>query len=260
MFAVERRNQILEKLQEDKKVFVSELSQFYQVSEETIRRDLDKLQKEGLAVKSYGGAIYNEDTNIDMPFNVRKKRNVEGKQKIANMIQNLVKDGEHIILDASTTAVFIAKALKQKERLTVVTNSVEILIELADISNWNVISTGGKMCEGYLSLVGTSVIDSFRKYNVDKAILSCKGFDIERGITDSIEEFAEVKQGIIKSADTSILAVDSSKFGQVAFSHICDVSKIDMIVTDRKPDEKWRKFFKQKGIECLFPEDENFIQ
>ena len=121
---------------------VSELSQLYNVSEETIRRDLDKLDKDGLAIKSYGGAIINENTSIDLPFNVRKNRNVSGKQKIAEIIAGLIKDGDHIMLDASTTAVFIAKAIKNKQRLTVITNSIEIIIELSDVSDWNIISSG----------------------------------------------------------------------------------------------------------------------
>ena len=118
MLALERRNLILEKLQAEKRVVVSELSQLYDVSEETIRRDLDKLEKEGLAIKSYGGAVINEDVSIDLPFNVRKNQNVTGKQKMAELAASLVKDGDHIFLDASTTAVFVAKALKEKERLT----------------------------------------------------------------------------------------------------------------------------------------------
>ena len=112
MLAAERRNRILEKLQEEKRVVVSELSQEYKVSEETIRRDLEKLEKEGLAIKSYGGATINENTSIDMPFNVRKKKNTTGKQRIAELIAEQVQNDDHIILDASTTAVFIAKALK----------------------------------------------------------------------------------------------------------------------------------------------------
>ena len=142
MLAVERRNLILEKLQEDKKVIVSELSQEFQVSEETIRRDLDKLDKDGLAVKSYGGAVLNENTSLDMPFNIRKKNNPAGKQKIAKIVETLIEDGDHIILDPSTTAVFIAKALKAKERLTVITNSIEVILELSDVSDWNIISSG----------------------------------------------------------------------------------------------------------------------
>ena len=108
MLAVERRNLILEKLQDEKKVVVSELSILFDVSEETIRRDLDKLDKEGLATKSYGGAVLNESTSLDMPFNIRKKRNLRGKQVIAELVSSLVQEGEHIIVDPSTTAVAIA--------------------------------------------------------------------------------------------------------------------------------------------------------
>ena len=148
MLALERRNLILEKLQTERRVVVSELSQLYEVSEETIRRDLDKLEKEGLATKSYGGAVINENVSIDLPFNIRKNQNVGGKQKMAEIVAEMVQDGDHIFLDASTTAVFIAKALKDKERLTVITNSMEILIELSDVSGWNIISTGGVMKGG----------------------------------------------------------------------------------------------------------------
>ena len=114
MLALERRNLILEKLQAEKRVVVSELSQLYSVSEETIRRDLDKLEKEGLATKSYGGAVINEDVGIDLPFNIRKNQNVQGKQKMAEIAASMVNDGDHIFLDASTTAVFVAKALKKR--------------------------------------------------------------------------------------------------------------------------------------------------
>ena len=102
MLALERRNLILEKLQTEKRVVVSELSQLYEVSEETIRRDLDKLEKEGLATKSYGGAVIKEDVSIDLPFNIRKNQNVGGKQKMAELAASLVKEGDHIFLDAST--------------------------------------------------------------------------------------------------------------------------------------------------------------
>ena len=105
MLAIERRNAILEKLQIERRVVVSELSELYDVSEETIRRDLDKLENDGFAIKSYGGAVINENANLDLPFNVRKNRNVLGKQKIAELISNMINDGECIILDASSTGV-----------------------------------------------------------------------------------------------------------------------------------------------------------
>ena len=105
MLAIERRNEILDKLQKEKRVVVSELSKTYGVSEETIRRDLEKLESDGYVIKSYGGAVLNENMNIDMPFNVRKNTNVAGKQKIAEIVGNMVKDGERLILDSDRKSV-----------------------------------------------------------------------------------------------------------------------------------------------------------
>jgi DeoR/GlpR family transcriptional regulator of sugar metabolism len=253
MLALERRNQILEQLQEEKRVVVSDLSRKFGVSEETIRRDLDKLDKDGVAVKSYGGAVFNESSSIDMPFNVRKKRNVAGKQKIAELVAGLINDGDHIILDASTTAVFIAKAIKAKEHLTVITNSIEIVIELSDVSDWNIISSGGSLKEGYLALVGPQAVEGLSAFNVEKAFMSCKGLSAEKGITEGNEQFAQTKQVMMKSSDSKILTVDSSKFDKVAFSKVCDVKDIDIIVTDEKPTATWLELFEHYGIKCLYP-------
>lgn len=252
MLAVERRNLILEKLQDEKKVVVSELSTLFDVSEETIRRDLDKLDKEGLATKSYGGAVLNENTSLDMPFNVRKKRNMQGKQIIAELVSDLVQEGEHIIVDPSTTAVAIVKALKSRKRLTVITNSIEVLVELSDVSGWDIISTGGTMRENYLALVGPKATDAISSFHVDRAIISCKGLDMEQGITDSNEMFSQVKQTMFKSAKQRILAADCTKFDNVAFSRICELSAVDMVVTDVRPPEVWMRYFAEKGIECLY--------
>lgn len=253
MLALERRNQIIEKLQEDKRVVVSDLSRQFGVSEETIRRDLEILDKEGIATKSYGGAVFNENNNIDMPFNVRKKKNVSGKQKIAEIVANMIDDGDHIILDASTTAVYIAKAIKNKEHLTVITNSIEIMIELSDVSDWNIISSGGSLKEGYLALVGPQAVESLSVFNVEKAFMSCKGLSADRGITEGNEQFAQTKQVMMHSAQKKILTADSSKFDRVAFSKVCDIKDIDTIITDEKPSSTWMEFFDRYGVECLYP-------
>ena len=253
MLALERRNLILEKLQADKRVVVSELSQLYNVSEETIRRDLDKLEKEGLAIKSYGGAVINEDISIDLPFNVRKNQNVSGKQRMAEIAASLVNDGDHIFLDASTTAVFVAKALKEKERLTVITNSMEILLELSDVSGWNIISTGGVMKEGYLAFLGSKTDESIRSYYVDKVIFSCKALDREWGVMESQESFGSTKRAMMSSGHEKILVVDSSKFDQTAFSVAGSLKDVDIVVTDTKPADRWRIYFEKLGVECRYP-------
>lgn len=254
MLAIERRNAILEKLQLEKRVVVSELSQMYGVSEETIRRDLEKFEQEGLAIKSYGGAVLNEDTNIDLPFNIRKNRNVAGKQRIAALIAEMVQDGERLMLDASSTAVFIAKALREKKNLTIITNSIEIVIELFDMSDWKVLSTGGIAREGTFALVGTQTDRMLRHYHVDKAMVSCKGVDQQQGITDSDEEHAANKHTMLTCGNQKILAVDTSKFGEVAFARVGELKEIDMVVTDSRPDEKWLQLFEQLEIECIYPQ------
>lgn len=255
MLAAERRKLILEKVHAEKKVIVSELSKEFDVSEETIRRDLEKLADEGHVVKSYGGAVINEIGSIDLPFNVRWKANAIGKQKIADLISQEIKDGDHIFLDASTTAVFIAKNIKQKKHLIVITNSIENLLELSDVSGWDIISTGGLLKPGSMSLLGKKAADSIERYNADKVFLSCKGVDLQKGVTESSDETGSIKQSMIESAKKVYLTVDSSKFDKVAFFNICHLSKIDVVVTDKKPNERWMEAFKKYGIQCLYPKE-----
>jgi len=192
---------------------------------------------------------------VDMPFNVRIKKNMQGKRIIANIIKDLISDGDHIIVDPSTTAVSIVKALREKKRLTIVTNSIEVLVELADATGWDVISTGGTLRENYLALVGPRALDGISTFNADKLILSCKGIDMEKGITDANEMFSQVKRAMLHSAKQKILAVDSTKFERVAFSQICDVADLDMVVTDVRPSDAWMEYFKDKGITCLYGEE-----
>ena len=254
MLAIERRNAILEKLQAERRVVVSELSQIYKVSEETIRRDLEKLENDGFVIKSYGGAVINENANVDLPFNIRNKRNVISKQKIAEVISSRIKDGTSIMLDASSTAVYIAKALKERKNLTLITNSIEILIEMFDTPNVNVLSTGGAMREGSFALVGPQTDKMLKSYHVDVAIVSAKGFDLETGMTDTEELHANNKKTMLHAGREKVLAVDSSKFGKTAFTEIGTLEDISMVVTDAKPDEVWLQAFKEYGIECIYPE------
>ena len=254
MLALERRNEILEKLHTQRRVVVSELSQHYGVSEETIRRDLDKLEKEGYAVKSYGGALFNEDLNIDLPFNVRKNRNVAGKQKIAELTESLVRDGESLFLDASSTAVFIAKTIKNKKNLTVITNSMEILLELSDVSGWNIISTGGRMTEQYLTFLGSRAEECIRSYYADCAIISCKSLDRQWGIMESLDSISSAKRAMAASARQRILAVDSTKFDQTSLAVGPSLREIDILVTDSDPGEEWTSYLDSMGIRCVFPE------
>lgn len=254
MLAIERRNHILEKLQSEKRVVVSELSNYYGVSEETIRRDLEKLENEGLVIKSYGGAVLNQHSVFDLPFNVRKNKQIVEKQQIAELVSKFVRDGEAIMLDASSTSVYIAKKLKEKKKLTVITNSVEVLVELYDMSEWNVISTGGVSRQKSFALVGSHAEELISSYHVDKAIISCKGLDVHGGFTDADEQNISCKRMMLRAAKERILTADSSKFGEVAFKKIAAWSDITKIITDKKPSQEFLCEFENQGIECIYPE------
>lgn len=254
MLAIERKNAILEKLQAERKVVVSELSALYEVSEETIRRDLEKLENEGYVIKSYGGAVLNENTNLDLPFNVRKNKNVIGKQKIADLLSRVICDGDSIFLDASSTAVAIAKAIRNKRGLTIITNSLEIAIELLDVSECKVILTGGEIVSTAFGVVGHVTDKTIRSYYLDKAVISCKGLDLEKGFTDSDERHANNKRSMLESAKSKILAIDNSKLDKISFAKIGKLSDLDMIVTDVKPEEKWLQKFAEYNVECIYPE------
>lgn len=145
MLAIERKNEILGRLRNEKRVLVSELAEYYNVTEETIRRDLDKLEKEGYATKTYGGAILGNSTKTDLSYAVRNKANVEAKKIIANLVCDLIEDGDHLMIDHSSTCYFSVKKLKEKKNLTVITNSVELASEICSIESWNVYMPGGQL-------------------------------------------------------------------------------------------------------------------
>ena len=254
MLAPERRKIILEKLQADKKVIVSQLSGVFGVSDETIRRDLELLCQDGHATKSYGGAILSEN-GVDLPFNVRKLHRPVEKRKIAELAMPLVNDGDKVFLDASTTAVFVARKLKTKKRLTVVTNSIEVMLELSDMRDFTVLSTGGRLMGEYLALTGVRTIETLASFNADKLIFSCKALSIsgvDGGIFDSTDDFSLVKQKMIAQSKTKILATDNSKFGKTAFSKITTISNMDVVVTDTNPGDEWMEHFSAVGVEVFF--------
>lgn len=254
MLAIERRNAILSKLSAEGKVVVSDLSVEFNVTEETIRRDLEKLDRDGLARKTYGGAVKNENFNIDLPFHIRKQTNVESKRIIADKISEMINDGDYIMLDSSTTALYIIQKILDRKKITLITNSIEILIELCNKPDWTIISTGGVLKEGGLSLVGYQAEKMVSGFHVDLAVCSCKGINEDLVVTDSNERDSEIKKAFFNAANRKVLAVDDSKFSKISFVKVCDVSNVDTIVTNANPGEQWCEKIKTSGTEIIYPE------
>ena len=252
MLAIERRREITAKLTAEGKVIVSELAREFGVTEETIRRDLERLDNDGIASKTYGGAVARHAGALDLPYNVREGVNVAEKQNIAEKLAALITDGERIMLDSSSTALYIVKKLKDKKNLTIITNSVKILLEIADKTDWTVLSTGGVLKKGGLSLTGSSAEKMVNSYHVDTAICSCKGIDVGMGVTDSNEKDSLIKQAMFASAERRILALDEEKFDRKSFVRVCGFRDIDLIVTDCEPNEKWISFCEEKNIGLVY--------
>ena len=156
------------------------------------------------------------------------------------------------MLDSSSTALYIVKKLKDKKNLTIITNSVKILLEIADKTDWTVLSTGGVLKKGGLSLTGSSAEKMVNSYHVDTAICSCKGVDMLLGVMDSNENDSLIKQAMISSADRRILALDTEKLDKKSFVRVCDLEDIDVIVCDAEPTDKWINFCGENGISLVF--------
>ena len=252
MLAIERKREILSRLASDGKVIVSELAKEFGVTEETVRRDLEKLDSEGLAYKIYGGAVSRKSETLDLPYSVRVAVNVEEKEVISDLVSQFVKDGDRLMLDSSSTAIYIVKKLKNKKNLTIITNSVKILLELSDKPDFTVLCTGGSLKEGSLSLTGSSAEKMISSYHVDFAICSCKGIDMSLGVTDSSEKDGQIKQAMFASADKKLLALDSGKFDNKSFVKLCDVKDLDMIVTNASPSEAWQTYCREHGVQLIY--------
>jgi DeoR/GlpR family transcriptional regulator of sugar metabolism len=252
VLALERRGLIKAKLAADGNVVVADLAREFSVTEETIRRDLDKLEQEGHARKTYGGAVRTDSSQFDLPYRVRSQTNVESKRAMAAIAARLVTDGATIALDASSSAAFVARAIEPKRTLSIITNSVGMLTELAGKTSWNILSTGGILKGNGLALVGRQAERMVEGYHVETAFFSCRGLDETMGFMDSNEPDAEIKRAFIRQADKTIFLVDSSKFDRRSFVTIAGIAGASVIITNAKPSAEWLERLQDNGVEVLY--------
>ncbi|REJ24493.1 MAG: DeoR/GlpR transcriptional regulator [Bacillaceae bacterium] len=247
MLVAERHRKIVEIVNKKLSVRVSELSKMFSVTEETIRRDLEKLEKEGRLLRSHGGAVSIErDQQIELSYLEREVTNAKEKKAIAAEAVKLIQPGDQIVLDASSTAWYMAKELPNVP-LTVITNSIRVAIELSVKDQIKVMSTGGMLSSKSLSYIGPLAERSLETYHVNKAFLSCKGVHLEGGLSDSNEWQALIKKQMMEIADKTILLVDSSKFGVRTFALINHIEKVDEIITDSNIHPLYKKEFEGKN-------------
>lgn len=250
MLGIERRRKIMDRLQRDRKVHVMELSEEFGVTPETVRRDLERLERDGLLRRSYGGAVPALPLNEDLPFVNRTMANHAEKRIIAAKAAGLVNNGYSVMADSSTTVLALIDILQGKD-LTVITNSVKLLNDYA-ASGFTLIGSGGSLRAHSFAFVGASACRTLESYNVDLALMSCKGLDREKGVTESNEPEALVKQVMARQAKTRVLLADHTKFDQVVFVRTLNYADLDYIITDREPKRAWVDFFKEKGVQLIY--------
>ncbi|RFU65191.1 DeoR/GlpR family DNA-binding transcription regulator [Peribacillus glennii] len=247
MLVAERQQKIVELVNSRSSVRVAELSEIFSVTEETIRRDLEKLEKEKKLQRSHGGAVSIKEVDSEVHFSTREITNVKAKKAIAGEAVKRVQSGDRIILDASTTALYMAKALPNIP-ITVITYSMPVSMELSKKEKIEVISTGGRLQPKSLSFVGPLAERSLDMYHVNKAFLSCKGLHLDDGLSDSNEWHALLKKKMIERSDQTIMMIDSSKFGVRAFSHIFTLNEIQEIITDFQAEEGTIKKLEERNV------------
>ncbi|MBE6185013.1 DeoR/GlpR family DNA-binding transcription regulator [Heyndrickxia ginsengihumi] len=252
MFAYERRSKIIEILQDKKRISVKELASQIGVSEATLRTDLTKMEEDGLLTRTHGGAVLNEELENETSFSAREKRNKNEKMKIAETAFELIQEKQCILLDASSTALELARLIKNKPiRLTVVTSGLQAALELKDNPDITVILIGGVVTKKSTSIEGTLGINILDYINIDIMFTSANGFTTENGLEDFNLYEVELKKEIVKRAAKVIAIIDSSKIGKSSSAVFAKLNQIDKLITDKTLNPEFSKKLAENHIEVI---------
>jgi len=232
MMAEERRTQILQIVRSEGRARVNDLVNRFNTSAVTIRSDLNELHQRGVVLRSHGGAVLPDRILRESPVNERLKAHAEEKRRIGAMAATLINDGETIILDSGTTTLEIARQLKNKQALQVITNGVNIAAELLDARGVTTFIVGGTVRGESASIIGRSTEDMLEQFSADKLFLSGAGCDPDFGVSGANLEETTVNRAMLRIAREIILVADASKFSMRSMSRIATFSEVDTVVSD----------------------------
>lgn len=233
MIAQERYKYILDSLQSQRTVRAAKLASSLGVSTETIRRDLEYLEKENQLIRIHGGASILQYETKQVPYDFRRSENLDEKSDLSKAALQYVSEGASIVLDHSTTcSVFASELKKHFTNLTIVTNSLEILNILSDIPTYNIIFLGGSFDAFERGCFGEQAKQTIRQLNIDVAFVSFGGISLNEGCTETFFAGAELLKEFILAAQQKIALIDNTKFDHVTLVKVCNISDIDVIVTD----------------------------
>ena len=243
----ERRRRICELLLEEGRVTVEGLASRFGTSQVTIRADLSALESAGALTRTHGGALPREEAS-DEPLDVKQLQHHAEKVRIAQAAVALIRDGETIILDSGTTTLEIARQIKNKQGLQVITNGVNIAAELLDAREVQTFIVGGTLRVDSASIVGRSTEEMFEQFSADKLFLSGAGCDPDFGVSGANLEETMVNRAMLRIAREIILVADASKFSKRSMVRIAPFSEIDTVISDTGLREEMQE--KVRGMGC----------
>lgn len=254
MFTSERHEIILQKLNEDKKVKVKELSELFSVSEDCIRKDLRSLEKENRVKRTYGGAVLPETSKfVFRSVFERRNLDVATKEKIAQLAYEQIEDGDTIFLDVSTTNICLAKLIAAKDKpCMVISNMFDILQILAGCSNVGVLGTGGEVSKELNAFVGSMSVDVLSRYYFDKAFIGSTGIDFSDMYTTTFDmNDGVVKAKAIQNSKKSYLVMESIKFDAIGTYKCTSIEDVDVIISDKLPVPSKLEALKKLNIQVI---------
>ncbi len=243
-----RREEIIELIQTNGKVKVSELSERYGISEVSIRKDLLALEAEGHLTRIHGGAVGMNKLYLNMDLTDRIKTNAAAKRALASLAVKFIDDNDTILMNAGTTLTYVLRALRGKKNITIVTNSIQNATEVALFPTFNVILLGGELDSKYQFTYGQDAIHQLENYHATKCILSVDGISAESGLTLYYANEAALARKMIASSDMTIVCADSSKLGKNVFARITDASKTDVLLTNKSTNYEALDNLRELGV------------
>ncbi len=232
-------------------VTIEELLVKYNISIQTLRRDLNELEKQNIVHKVYGGVVTQEE-RVERTFVVdvglRQSANFEQKKRIGLLAAELIEDNDIIFVDSGTTAYQLIPFIRNVQNITVISHSLHVMNALTQLPSITAICLGGVLRnETYSFLSDTST----NQYCFNKAFISTVGLSVTKGLTNTDYHEGTMKQHIIQNSDKVFILCDSSKFGEIAFNHFADFSNVDAIITDSQPSDNYIKFFAKNNITLI---------
>ena len=244
-----RRGQIVRMIEEQEAVSNKELMERFDISIETVRRDLAYLEKQGVLTKVYGGAVKKEVARTEPLYSRREQENNAEKRAIARKAEALIVPDDIVFFDLGTTVEAVASELDKAKNIHAFTNAIRTAVTLSDKCK-EVILTGGKIRQGELSLSGTLAESNISNFNIDKAFIGAAGIT-EEGISDFIADEAGLRKEIIRNAKKVIVLADYAKFGVSAMCRVCSLKEIDVLITDSRAPKEILKKIEKSGVKVI---------